>query len=608
MINTAYFLMLILIFTRISSFLVITPVFFPNGTPKILKAAMGLILSFAMVNFIGYDETLNFNNDISFIVAVINEIAAGLILGFVTTIWFNFIKMAGSFMDLQMGLGMLNMYDPNSKVNTTLISNLTHWIALLIFFILDGHHMLIRMLGESFSIIKIGTNIMGQATSTIIIDGMISYFVLAFKISLPLVLIIIISDIVMGLISRSVPQLNIMILGMPIKFLIGISSFIIALPMIIKITVGGIDLIPDLIKAIFRTVPLIFIFSEEKTEEATPKKKSDAKKKGQVPKSKEISSALTLATILLIVMTLGEYIANGFKSLMIYYFSMDFSKSLMESTVNKEILHALINFAKIALPVIIPIMIMGVVASIAQTGFVLTGEGLKPSLSKINPIKGLKNMFSKKNIVDLFKNFIVIFILGYIGINFVKENYNEIMQIGNLYLPTFGIEFKSLLVGILSKIVMVLVVIAGADYFIQFRLNKKEMKMSKQEVKEESKQSEGDPHIKGKRKQKQREMAMGRMMQAVPNATVVVTNPTHISVAVLYEENSAFAAPKIIAKGADNVALKIKEVAKENKVPVIENRQFARLIYETVEIDQEIPEDMYKAMAEILAIVYKMEK
>lgn len=607
MVNTDYFLLLILIFIRISSFLVITPVFFPNGTPKILKAALAMVLSFFIIGFIGDVSLPDINNNIALTMAVINEISSGLILGVAISLWFNFIKMAGSFIDLQMGLGMLNMYDPNSKTNTTLISNLTHWIALLIFFILDGHHMIIRMLKESFSIISVGQNMLGQSSSMVIMDSMFSYFALAMKISLPLVLIIIISDIVMGLISRSVPQLNIMILGMPVKLLIGISSFIIALPLIIKVIVGGIDLIPDLFKAIFKAVPLVFIFSEEKTEEATPKKKADARKKGQVPKSKEVGTALTLAAILIVIIALGGYITNGFKSVMIYYFSMDFSLALKESTASKEVVHAIMNFAKIALPLILPIMIMGIVASIAQTGFLFSKEGIKPSLGKLNPIKGFKNMFSKKNIVDLFKNFIVIFILAYIGIDFVKENYDEIMQIGNLYLPTFGVEFKNLLVGIISKVVMVLIVIAGVDYFIQFRLNKKEMRMSKQEIKEESKQSEGDPHIKGKRKQKQREFAMSRMMQAVPNATVVVTNPTHISVAILYEENSAFSAPKVVAKGADNIALKIKEIAKENEIPVIENRQFARLIYETVDIEQEIPEEMYRTMAEILAVVYKMK-
>ncbi|MGL5616277.1 MAG: flagellar biosynthetic protein FliR, partial [Sarcina sp.] len=527
MINTTYFIMLILIFIRISSFLVITPVFFPNGTPKVVKATIGMILSFSIIGFIGYGENLPFNNDISFIIAALNEMITGLILGMATSIWFNFIKMAGSFIDLQMGLGMLNMYDPNSKTNTTLVSNLVHWIALLIFFILDGHHMLIELLGESFTVVKVGTNLLSQQSAMVMIEGIISYFVIALKISIPLVIIIIISDIVMGLISRSVPQLNIMILGMPVKLLIGISSFIIALPMIIKIIVGGIDLIPDLMRSIFQFAPLVaIIFSDEKTEEATPKKKADAKKKGQVAKSKEINSTLTLAVILLIVITLGDYIANSFKSIMIYYFSMDFSAGLKEATVANELINLLMNFAKIALPVILPIMVMGIVASIAQTGFLFTGEGLKPSLGKLNPIKGFKNMFSKKNIVDLFKNFIVIFILAYIGVDFVKSNYKEIMQIGNLYLATFGIEFKNLLVGILSKVAMVMFVVAATDYFIQNKLHKKEMKMSKQEIKEESKQSEGDPHIKGKRKQKQREMAMNRMMQAVPDATVVITNPT----------------------------------------------------------------------------------
>lgn len=237
-----------------------------------------------------------------------------------------------------------------------------------------------------------------------------------------------------------------------------------------------------------------------------------------------------------------------------------------------------------------------------------SGEGLKPSLDKINPIKGMKNMFSTRKLIDLVKNILIVSLLAYIGFDFVKNNYEKLIKLGSLYLPSFGVEFKSLLIGIIFRIVLVSIVIAAADYFMQFKMHQKDMKMTKQEIKEESKQAEGDPHIKGKRKQKQRELAMNRMMQAVPDATVVITNPTHISIALKYEKGVKDYVPKVVAKGANNIALKIKEIAKEHKVPIVENRALARLMYETVEIDQDIPVEMYQAVAEILAVIYKLDK
>jgi len=164
-----------------------------------------------------------------------------------------------------------------------------------------------------------------------------------------------------------------------------------------------------------------------------------------------------------------------------------------------------------------------------------------------------------------------------------------------------------LILGIFMQITIVLVIIGAIDYFIQFRLYNKDLKMSKQEVKEEYKQMEGDPQVKNKIKQKQREMASGRMMSSVADATVIITNPTHLAVAIKYEDG-VNESPKVVAKGAELIALKIKEVAKENDIPIMENKPLARLIYEQVEIDDEIPQDMFQAVAEILAVVYKLKK
>jgi len=189
----------------------------------------------------------------------------------------------------------------------------------------------------------------------------------------------------------------------------------------------------------------------------------------------------------------------------------------------------------------------------------------------------------------------------------VYDDIVDIMLLINLKEGAILYELKKIVTSILLKIALILSVIGIADYMYQKKKFLKEMRMTKQEVKEEYKQMEGDPEIKAKRKQKMKELSRARMMAAVPNATVVVTNPTHFAVALKYEEGSA-GAPMVVAKGTDNIAFKIKEIAKENKVPIIENKPLARLIYKEVDIDEEIPIDMYQAVAEILAMVLKMKK
>lgn len=599
---------LIFIFVRITAFIAVTPIFFPSSTPTQLKVAFALILSFFLSYAIDPIGISGIPSDIALVVGLFNEACSGIILGLCTGLWFYFIKMAGSLLDLHMGLAMLSVFDPNTKSNATMLANISHWVAILIFFIVDGHHMIIRMLKKSVELIPLGDSILMQESMGFMIEAFINYFILGLRIALPLVILIVISDLVMGLISRSVPQLNVMILGMPIKIVVGLTSFLVALPIIIKIIVSGFDLIPDLVNKIFALFPLAIIFSEEKTEQATPKKKTDAKKKGQIARSKEVTTALSLGAILLIIMTLGSYIVNNLKNVMIHYFSVDFQITLTESEINNLITTGLIKFVESFLPIVLPIMIVGVAASIMQTGFMNTTEGLKPSLSKINPIKGLKNMFTARKLVDLCKNLMIVGILGYVGVGFITDNYYRIMKLGSLYLPTFGIEFKSLLLEIIFKVFLVLIVIAAADYFMQFKMHNKDLKMTKQEIKEESKQAEGDPHIKGKRKQKQRELAMNRMMQSVPDATVVITNPTHLAIAIKYEKDEEGLAPVVVAKGADKLAIRIKEMASDNDVPIIEDRPLARFLYKNVEVDSEIPVEMYKAIAEILAVIYKLDK
>ncbi|MGL5152455.1 MAG: fused FliR family export protein/FlhB family type III secretion system protein [Clostridium sp.] len=610
MINAVYFLAVTLIFVRLTSFFLSVKIFFPKGTPPILKGTLSLIISLAIISGIDYSYVSEISNNYELIISILNEIMTGIILGTITSMLFEMIRFAGALMDMQAGLSMVQIVDPTTSVNSTVLSNLLYTISMMIFFVVDGHHLLLKCLIRSFSIVPIGQSVINGESVMVVVQSFIDFFTLGLKIAIPLVLIIIITDLCMALVSRAVPAINVMILGMPVKIIVGLLTFIVILPLTIKIVIIAIGNLPDIFEKIFKTVgmvPIAFIFSGEKTEEATPKKKADAKKKGQVPRSKEIGLALSMLTCTFIVLTLSEFVVGGARDTLIYFLSNFSSMEVNELTVSGIAITVLSKIAMILLPVVVPIMIVGVVASLLQTGIMFTGEGLKPKFSKLNPMSGFKNMFSKKSFVDLIKNLIVVSIIAFVGYKYITSNYDSIIQMGNLYLPTIGTEVKSLVIGIFTQISMILVAIAAIDYFVQIRFHQKDMRMSKQEVKEEYKQMEGDPHIKGKIKQKQREMATGRMMQAVGDATVVITNPTHIAVAIKYDEGN-MEAPKIVAMGVDHIALKIKEEAKKSDVPIIENKPLARLIYEKLDVEDDIPQDMYQAVAEILVLVFKMKK
>ncbi|WP_394898986.1 fused FliR family export protein/FlhB family type III secretion system protein [Clostridium paraputrificum] len=610
MVNTAYFLALILVFIRLTSFFLVAKSLFPKGTPPILKGAIGMILSFSIISGINYQVVLEINNNYMLVYSVISEIMSGVILGFIANMIFDFIRMAGGYMDIQIGLSMMNMLDPSSETTSTPFSNLLYFISMVIFFIIDGHHLLIKCLIQSFKVVNIGQNIVFQDTFSVVLDAFREYFVIGVKIAIPLVLIIIITDLCMALVSRTVPAINVMILGMPVKMVVGLLTFIALLPIMIKIVSYAFNLIPDIIEEMLKVLPaapMVLIFAkEEKTEEATPKKKSEARKKGQVARSKDVGLAITMVTCTLVILLLSSMIVGNLKDTMIYFLQSGMLQDINEMSIKSIVITILLKAGLCILPVVIPIMIAGIVASLMQTGFLLTGEPLKPKFSKLNPISGFKNMFSKKSFVDLLKNLAVVTVIGFIGFLYVRDNYDKILQISNTYLPSLGGQVQDLVVGIFFQVSLVLVIIAAADYFVQFRFHQKDLRMTKQEIKEEYKQMEGDPQIKSKIKQKQREMATRRMMASVADATVVITNPTHLSIALKYEEGNN-EAPKVVAKGADLVALKIKEVAKENDVPIMENKPLARMIYEQVDIDREVPQEMYQAVAEILAMVYKLK-
>lgn len=603
---------MILIFIRLITFFACINVIFPTGTPKMFKVTFSLFMSM-VISFV-MDINVDINSMAELIGCVAMETTTGLVLGYITRICFSSLKIAGSLIDQQLGLSMANIYDPSNKEQSTLIENLIYWVGLMVFFNMNGHHKLIEGIQQSFQLIGIGENILTK-NFDYIVYVFVQYFIIGFKMAVPIILALIVTDLIMGLISRSVPQLNVMIIGMPLKLLVGIVFFLIAMPFILTEIHNLFNKIPSILDGtlgmnnttLASLGPMIALSTGgDKTEDPTAKKKRDARKKGNVAKSKEITTAITLIAVLLIVYTMSDFIILELKNFLIDYLGGAVRTNINYGTLRVTEIKFLIAFMKIFLPVGGTILLFGVIGNLIQTGIMFTDEGLKPQLSKLNPINGFKNMFSLKALGNLVKSVAIIVVLFYIGYSFMKRNFEGIMKSGDIYFPYLIYTIIDLIKKLLGAISLAVVVIAVIDYVYQRYTHNKELKMTKQEVKEEFKQMEGDPHIKSKIKQKQRQMATQRMMQAVPSSTVIVTNPTHISIAIKYERGKD-STPIVVAKGADVIAFKIREVAKEHDIPIIENKPLARLIYKEVEIDREIPEEMYQAVAEVLVAVYKIK-
>jgi len=610
LINTAYYLGFILVLLRISAFVIGIPIFFPTGTPATAKIGFCVIFTFLILPGVNYENVNLITNNTLLIIFCVDEVITGLALGYITKFCFFSAQMAGQLMDFQVGFSMMSLFDPVSNENVTLLGRLLYWVSMVMFFVVDGHHMLIRAIIDSFNVIKLGKFILSQASAMMMVKVFVEFFTLGLKIAIPIILIIIITDICLGLISRTVPQLNVMILGMPIKILVGLSCFALVLPTVVNLIVNSFYTIPDVIKAFYRVIPLLIVISAdsgEKTEDATPKKKSDSKKKGQVAKSKELSSTITLLTSTLLLIMLGAYMLGNLKGVVTLFLSHYLTLSVTEETFRTVLFVSMTKFGLLILPIMVPIMVMGIVASLMQSGFILTGEPLKPDLKKLNPLSGFKKIFSTRTLVDLLKNLAIITTIAYVAYDYIKSNYLDIMNYGSLKIDAILGVFGKLVVDIFFKIAIIMLIISIIDFAYQKYKHNKELKMSVQEIKEEYKQQEGDPQIKSKIRQKQREMAASRMMQSVPDATVVITNPTHLAIAIKYEQGGE-GAPIVVAKGADNVAIKIKEIARENDIPIIENKPLARLIYKDLDVGSEIPAEMYGAVAEILALVYKLKK
>lgn len=346
------------------------------------------------------------------------------------------------------------------------------------------------------------------------------------------------------------------------------------------------------------------LFAGEKTEDPTAKRMSDARQKGNIPKSQEINTVFVLLAGFWTLNILGASIYKEICAFMTHVLSQPVD-TVNTETVMRIFISMVVVLIKTAFPVMGVIMLMGLIINFLQVGINFTTEPLGFKLENLNPINGFGRIFSKRSLVELVKSLFKILIIGSFIYTYLKDEIAQMPYMLYIDLTASLPRIASIVFNLAFKICGVIFVMAVLDFAYQKWEHYTNLKMSKDEVKEEFKQMEGDPQIKSKIKQKQRQMAMQRMMREVPKADVIITNPTHFAVALRYAKGMK--APQVVAKGQDFVALKIKRVAREAGVTIVENRPLARALYAAAEIGETVPPELYKAVAEVLAYVYRLK-
>lgn len=343
-----------------------------------------------------------------------------------------------------------------------------------------------------------------------------------------------------------------------------------------------------------------------KTEDPTGKKLDEAHKQGNFAMTREVANWLMVAVMMIVLVSILPGTMKGMIVRLNYYFENLDQIAFDRAGVGALLFRVMMDSLwALWLPILL-FVVAGVMSTIGQTGFHVSWQLIEPKFSKLNPLPGLMNMFKANQLVELLKSLAKLAVVGGVAYLALQPMFKSIETYIGIDIMALLQHIDALAYRLLAGVLAVLTLIAGGDFFWQKMQFDKNMKMTKQEVKDENKQSEGDPQVKGRIRQIRFERARKRMMAAVPNADVVVTNPTHFAIALKYDP-AAMGAPMVLAKGVDQVAFRIREVAEANNVPVIENPPLARALYAACDIDEEVPSEHYRAVAEVITYVFKLK-
>jgi flagellar biosynthetic protein FlhB len=344
----------------------------------------------------------------------------------------------------------------------------------------------------------------------------------------------------------------------------------------------------------------------ERTESPSAKRRADFRKKGQVAQSREVQTAAMFTLLLLFWMFFASIFWEKIQEMIAAVWGASGEYAITPSSLMQLLYHLGAGLAVLLAPLFLTALVVGFLATFLQVGWLFTTQPLIPDLSKLDPIKGMARFFSKRSLVEVIKSLLKVWLIGWVAYKTVLGEFDQALLLTEMPVDHTILYLAKTSALVMAKVAAIMIALAILDYaFVRWEMEEK-MKMTKQEQKEEMKETEGDPHIKSKIRSIQQQMARKRMMAAVPGADVVITNPTHIAVALKYEAGK-MEAPVVLAKGQELMAEKIREIAREHRIPLVENPPVARLLHSKVEVGQSIPEELFKAVAEILAYVYSLK-
>ncbi len=347
--------------------------------------------------------------------------------------------------------------------------------------------------------------------------------------------------------------------------------------------------------------------ADSKTEAPTPKRRQQARDNGQVARSIEVNTAVSLLAAWLVMRAFGGGLIDSLRAFLTTSFESLPTGQLTDQTVRTFGIDTIVTFVRLMAPIAAILALAGFVANVLQVGFHFTPAAIRPRFSKLSPIAGAQRLFTLRSLQELIKSLVKLGVVGFMAFQAISNHTTDLMLLTGGDIRAGLATIGSIVMELLLKVALVYVVLAAADYMFQRWQFEKSLKMTKQEVKEEARSAELAPQIRSRIRSLQRQLARKRMMQRVPEADVVITNPTHFAVALQYDA-SKMAAPRVVAKGQRLIAEQIKALARQHGIPLVENKPLAQALYKSVDVDQEIPRQLYKAVAEVLAFIYRLKQ
>ena len=614
-----YFL---LIFVRVSCFVYIAPYFGMNDTPARIRIGISAFTAILLYETLTPVDAVVFDTVMEYAVIVMKEAIAGLLIGFGANICMAIVNFAGSIADMETGLSMATLMDPATRESTSITGVLYQYSFMLMLIASGMYRYLFGALADSFVLIPVN-GVVFHADSLLqsMIEFMNDYIMIGFRIVLPIFCATLLLNAILGVLAKVSPQMNMFAVGIQLKVLTGLAAMFLTAGML----PGAADFVYQEMKKMVVSFiggmmsleyNLQFFAAEgqggEKTEPATEKKLTDARKEGQVAKSREIANGLGLLAVFLVLKLWVGHMGYQF----INVFSAIYEKipevvtfwhgNMPQTDANIAFRDMMLESVIIMAPILLIGFAVAFLSDVVQVGWHPTGKPMQPKFSKLSPVSGFKRIFSVNSVVELIKSLLRIGLIIYICYNYLKDKWPILYTLYDMDLTQAIALIGETVTDLGIRISLIYMIIAAADFIYQKYKFSKDMRMTKQEIKEEYKQQEGDPQVKGRIRQKMREVSQRRMMQNLPQADVVITNPTHYAVAIKYDPEVA-EAPIVIAKGADNLAAKIKEIAREHKIEIVENKPLARMLYANVDVGQAVPPELYQAVAEVLAFVYHLQ-